>query len=127
MALRGAGKRAISAGISGRFSGAPALLEFKQGNVSGRRVSAYAASYGRLPEPWRTKLRQDNDGHGLYVVYSYATPIAWRRLDLDASDVATEAEAWTIPDVHYSVTTTQHQNVVRTEITDPGHYRDTQW
>ena len=38
-----------------------------------------------------------------YVVYSYATPIAWH----------TEAGVWYIPAIKYSVTTSKHQNVVR--------------
>jgi hypothetical protein len=38
-----------------------------------------------------------------YVVYSYATPIAWH----------TFGGQWFIPDAKYSVTTSRHQNIVR--------------
>lgn len=37
-----------------------------------------------------------------YVVYSYATPIAWFI-----------AGSWVIPHERYSVTTSKHQNIVR--------------
>lgn len=40
-----------------------------------------------------------------YVIYSYATPIAWKMDD-----------KWFIPDVKYSVTTTRHQNKIRVVI-----------
>lgn len=38
-----------------------------------------------------------------YVVYSYATPIAWH----------VPGEGWTVPDVKYSVTTSRHQAQAR--------------
>lgn len=37
-----------------------------------------------------------------FVVYSYATPIAW-----------SIGGSWIVPEVRYSVTTTRHQNLVR--------------
>lgn len=60
---------------------------------------------GRLPSPWREQFDADTrhpDGRvGVlaYVVYSYATPIAWW----------TESNGWVVPDVKYSPTTSKHQ------------------
>jgi hypothetical protein len=60
---------------------------------------------GRLPDEYAIQILTDRDGagaRGLYVVYSYWTPIAWF-----------DGETWTIPDVKYSPTTSRHQNIVR--------------
>lgn len=61
-------------------------------------------SGGQLPESefikLNTLLRTDRLA---YVVYSYATPIAW--CDVDG--------AWTVPDCKYSVTTSRHQGRIR--------------
>lgn len=56
---------------------------------------------GRLPEPWRTEYRENID-RIVYVVRSYATPIAWVLNDGDGSEV--------IPPVRYSVSTSRHQS-----------------
>lgn len=45
---------------------------------------------------------RDNAGID-YVIYSYATPIAYRTAD----------GQWTIPDAKYSVTTSKHQSTIR--------------
>lgn len=59
---------------------------------------------GRLPRDWVKAYRSDSKNPGVsYVVYSYATPIAWVRMDGET----------VIPDVGYSVTTTRHQNLCR--------------
>ena len=42
-----------------------------------------------------------------YVIYSYATPIAYRTTDGN----------WTIPDAKYSVTTSKHQSTIRYAVT----------
>lgn len=55
---------------------------------------------GKLPHEYHAEITQQNPD---YVVYSYYTPIAWH----------TETNGWTIPDNSYSVTTTNHQNLVR--------------
>lgn len=57
---------------------------------------------GYLPAEWRERLREAHDraGDGLYVVYSYNTPIAWHG-----------GEQWTRPDVKYSATTSRHQGL----------------
>jgi hypothetical protein len=60
----------------------------------------FVSSHGRLPGEWRKELfaaEQRNDV--IYVVYSYATPIAWVLKD------GTEVQ----PPVKYSVTTSKHQ------------------
>jgi len=45
-----------------------------------------------------------------FVVYSYATPIAWHTIDGD----------WTMPSTRYSVTTSCHQSAIRTAISQLG-------
>lgn len=62
-------------------------------------------SLGYLPDEYAVKILTDRDGagaRGLYVVYSYSTPIAWF-----------DGETWTIPPIKYSPTTSRHQNIVR--------------
>jgi hypothetical protein len=56
--------------------------------------------FGRLPYDERDRYCDDDPE---YVVFSYATPIAWYG----------PKNGWTIPDVKYSVTTTRHQSIVR--------------
>ena len=58
---------------------------------------------GILPADEVDKLREDRP---TYVVYSYATPIGWRRED----------GTWYVPDVHYSVTTSAHQGKLRVAV-----------
>ncbi len=126
MALRGSGKRAISHALFGKYSGAACLLNFRHDNLHGERVAkGNGVCMGRLPENWRAVLRLDNERDALYVVYSYGTPIAWRAIVNDRD--APEHDKWTIPDVKYSATTTNHQNVVTVEIHNPGHFRDAKW
>lgn len=63
---------------------------------------------GRLPELYRDAFK-DNIEEIEYTVYSYDTPIAWRMHGV-----------WIIPDIKYSVTTTRHQNKIRTAIGEIG-------
>ncbi|SRR6266851_1318210 len=58
---------------------------------------------GRLPADWRRLYQTGAD----YVVFSYATPIAWHR---PADDL------WIVPDERYSVTTSRHQSLIGTAI-----------
>ena len=52
-------------------------------------------------------LQGDRNYYGIdYVIYSYSTPIAWRRGDGE----------WAMPDAKYSVTTTKHQTTTRAAI-----------
>jgi hypothetical protein len=67
---------------------------------------AWQVSTGRMPADACQMLTQAvaraaELGAPLYVVYSYATPIAW----------ALEGELLTVPDVRYSVTTSRHQSL----------------
>jgi hypothetical protein len=55
---------------------------------------------GQLADQYRHLYRRERP---TYVVYSYATPIAWW----------SERDDWTIPDVKYTVTTSKHQHHVR--------------
>lgn len=127
MAMRGYGKRSISHALSGEYSGAACLLNFRCGNVKGKRVSdQWEVETGKLPQEWRDRMRKDMERAGcLYVVWSYKTPIAWCTMPHPSK--ADQRHEWTVPDVKYSPTTTNHQNVVRVEIEHPGFYRDTKW
>ncbi|NRQ38793.1 hypothetical protein HII36_44270 [Nonomuraea sp. NN258] len=57
---------------------------------------------GRMPGEWAERYRADAD-RTVYMVRSYATPIAWVR---DDGHVV-------IPDHNYSATTTRHQRLCR--------------
>ncbi len=62
---------------------------------------------GRMDEAERLLLVSDSERHGLtYVVWSYATPIAWRRSD----------GFWRVTDRNYSRTTACHLSPLRTAI-----------
>jgi len=63
---------------------------------------------GRLYGPDRERLAEltRSGCNGVdFVVYSYATPIAWHG-----------SEGWTVPDCKYSVTTSKHQSIVHSGI-----------
>ena len=75
------------------------------GALSGAPVTVGSASrLGRLPDEHRSLWRQGvilaNNGHRLYAVWSYGTPIAW----------VVDHGAWIVPDESYSVTTSRHQS-----------------
>lgn len=53
---------------------------------------------------WANRMWADSMREADYAIYSYQTPIAWHRPDMDC---------WVMPNVGYSVTTTRHQGVVR--------------
>lgn len=73
-------------------------------NVTGVERPHAGDPLGQLPEPYLSELRQNLiDYRVLYVVYSYATPIAW----------VLDDETIVIPDVTYSATTSRHQGIVR--------------
>lgn len=88
------------------------------GSFRGTGINSYAglqAGPGVMPEPHRSTFRAARpvdhrpglaDGDVLYVVFSYATPIAWY----------TRADGWVIPPVKYSATTSRHQSIVRRAI-----------
>ena len=71
---------------------------------------------GQLPDEWRAQWREDK-GEIDYVIYSYQTPIAWRIRDTwYGNGGQTHSHRWIVPDVRYSVTTSKHQNNVRTAL-----------
>jgi len=80
--------------------------EFTGSNFRGSRM---LDSMGILPNADREVLWHDA-GRGLfdYIVYSYATPIAWHTSD----------RGWVVPDVKYSVSTTRHQSIVRKAVSE---------
>lgn len=110
MALGRAGKEALRRAVS-------ELRTFRHGNLSGRvfrdweHVRAFGGT-GQLP---RSAEPEDGPDQrvSVYVVYSYRTPIGWR--------LAYEQPRWIIPAVKYSVTTTNHQGVLRGYI-PPSHH-----
>jgi hypothetical protein len=65
--------------------------------------SAAVRDAGRLPADWRNLFQTGAD----YVVYSYRTPIAWHR----AAD-----DLWIVPDEKYSMTTSRHQSLIGTAV-----------
>lgn len=73
-------------------------LEFTNSDatLSGRQGGA--SDFGSLPDRYRVSARAAR-----YVVYSYRTPIGWKDDD----------GMWTVPDVGYSSTTSQHQYIVK--------------
>lgn len=89
----------------------PAALAARKtftGNSLSARVTAWP-THGILPGLYRGILTEHAEqarerGASLYVVYSYATPIAW---------VATDEHAAYVPDVRYSRTTSRGQSLVR--------------
>jgi hypothetical protein len=72
------------------------------GSLRGGWHVANFTQLGRLPAKHRATMLVDPDAR-LYVVHSYATPIAWW----------SEATGWQMPDERYSPTTSQHQSTVR--------------
>ncbi|MGH3878087.1 MAG: hypothetical protein ACRDSK_13740 [Actinophytocola sp.] len=86
------------------------------GNLIGEREEFYGSHFsgtierdawgtGMLEGPELTDYRDAFKGGPVYVVRSYATPIAWTP--------ATGPLSWTVPTTTYSPTTTQHQHTVR--------------
>lgn len=75
-----------------------------QANSTRGEWTKRASSTGHLPSEWRALL-QEHEHAGLveFVVYSYATPIAWRLTDGTA----------VLPRVRYSQTTSRAQTYVR--------------
>ena len=64
------------------------------------------------PDDYRTYGQLDtnniallNSDHPTYIVYSYATPIAWYGIN-----------GWNLPSIKYSPTTSKHQSIVRRAI-----------
>jgi hypothetical protein len=84
--------------------------EFKTGHM--RAVKPYMGSPATLPySPGRLEgdvlaMWREDKPQVDYVIYSYATPIAWHTSDGN----------WVVPCVKYSNTTTRHQSLVTTAL-----------
>lgn len=92
------------AGIKGKIS----EREIFTGNsMTAEYVQNEYASLGRLPTHDASVLRADiqrakDNADSVYVIYSYATPIAWAY-----------GNTVRVPEVKYSVTTSKQQSLVR--------------
>lgn len=62
---------------------------------------------GQLPDQYHDAFQEAHAADDFYAVWSYATPIAWFANG-----------QWTVPEVKYSSTTSNHQRVVREGITN---------
>lgn len=115
MALKGKGKRAVQAAVDH-------FTPFDHGTLSGRWVDSITlAEWGKLPAVYLAALADEIKAKGrVFVIFSYSTPIAWRA----AQPLIRE---WLVPDVRYSVTTSNHQGVVRVAADNPGFYANARW
>jgi hypothetical protein len=85
---------------------------FKVGNVSGKWAEkGHIVHTGKLPYKWANQLNSVIMDDRVFVVYSYATPIAWY-----ISPKSDDVDFWVEPDVSYSRTTNNHQSVVNRHI-----------
>jgi hypothetical protein len=91
------GFQAFASAIRGRES-----FRNSTGSLTGVPVEGgMGLSFGKLPEVWRERLDRARDSCS-YIVFSYRTPIAWL-----------SNGAWVVPTARYSVTTSQHQGLIR--------------
>jgi hypothetical protein len=74
------------------------------GSLRGEPAPYGPGTFGRLPAMFR-----DSASHADYVIYSYATPIAWHGPD-----------GWVMPPVTYSVTTSKQQGRIATALSALG-------
>lgn len=104
MALQRSSKSKVQSGMDN-------LQPFNIGNLSGSW--SFSGQTGQLPKEYADMLTSLTQTTDVYVIYSYRTPIAW---------YSSNDRTWTIPDVKYSVTTTNHQNVVKVAIENPTFF-----
>lgn len=87
---------------------------FKRGNVSGKWENKnyfYTRSrMGMLDKLYADVLEEHSKTAELFVLYSYATPMAWYSLNDNDSNGTGK---WYYVEDKYSVSTTQHQNAFR--------------
>ena len=83
--------------------------EFTASALSGRFEVIKSSQSGRLDREEQAELARAEylSIGGLYVVYSYGTPIAWRGL-----------EGWYVVSQKFSQTTSKHQNLTRRAIAE---------
>jgi hypothetical protein len=94
-------------GLRDLLVGSPEEFNAPSDTIRGRRIEhSHDISLGKLPEEWAIILRDDVV---LYVIYSFKTPIAW---------YDERKSQWIVPAVRYSVTTSKHQNKVRTALSE---------
>lgn len=87
--------------------GTPEDFNPDSATLRGRTVDSHHIYPGMLPGPIASDFRRYvRDGMIQYVIYSYATPIAWRY----------HTGKWAMPGTKYSVTTSKHQGRVGTAI-----------
>ena len=83
------------------------MEEFDGNSMCGRLVTSAAPnpySLGLMDGEVRDRWYADVASEQItYVVFSYATPIAWHRKDT----------GWTVPSQKYSATTSRHQSIVQ--------------
>lgn len=81
--------------------------EFQASALSGK-FERFTPQSGRLdPEEQAALAKYAGGIGGLYVVYSYGTPIAWHSL-----------EGWYVVSQKFSQTTSKHQNITRRAIAE---------
>jgi len=115
MALKSKGKRAIQAAVD-------SFTPFRHETLRGEWVrDVHLCQWGILPAKLLAVLADEIEAKGsVFVIFSYSTPIAWRA----AQPLIRE---WFVPDVKYSVTTSNHQSVVRVAADNPGFYASARW
>lgn len=99
MALQRTTKSVIENAVNNR-------KDFKRGNVSGKYHDSryFTGSVGMLDSAYGKVLREHNHNSGVFVLYSYQTPMAW---------YVVEERKWYYVDHKYSPSTTQHQHAIR--------------
>ena len=80
------------------------MEDFKTSGALKGVASPWWVDSGYMRDSDSAAMYSARDNIGIdYVIYSYATPIAYR----------TNNGEWTIPDAKYSVTTSKHQSTIR--------------
>jgi len=101
--------------VSNRNGAAEAIVAreaFQGNNFSGSPVNYTPSNTGRLNKENADRLSADNPN---YVVHSYGTPIAWHG-----------DNGWVVPDQKHSVTTSNHQGIVRRALGLNDHFKSGQ-
>lgn len=80
---------------------------FQGNSMSGNGGPAYQS--GQLPAEYRSDASK-----ATYVIYSYSTPVAWRR----------RSGEWVVPAVRYSVTTSKQLGRIRPALARIGGYTE---
>jgi hypothetical protein len=112
MALKAKGKRALQAAAD------DCVPIIGHASLAARFVQATPyGGWGMLPRVEADILERSIKRCGqVFVVWSYDTPIGWR-----------DDMGWRVPDVKYSCTTTNHQNVLAVAFANRGFYSGARW